>query len=158
MGTVTTPVPQTGRADIAALQDLLVESRQLRADMRAAETQQKFRFRLTLIFITVMTAAVGGLATLVFQNQRISAQIADCTNQGGGCWEESRHRSKTNVTSILNTTIFVAECLNRYPEQPRMQSALEACIRRELATGRQPVPVPTPTRAAPSPPSSGSSR
>lgn len=145
---MTTPTPQSGRADIAALEALLAESKQLRADMRAAEAQQKFRYRWTMVFLSLMAIAVGGLATLVFQNQKISAQIADCTNQGGSCWEESRARSKTNVTSILNTTIFVAECLNRYPLQPAQQDYFETCIRQQLFSGRQPVPIPTPTPRA----------
>jgi hypothetical protein len=149
---MTDPATANPRADIAALQDLVEESKQLRTDMRAAEDRNRFRSRLMLIFLTVMTLAVGGLATLVFQNQRISSQIRGCTNSGGACWEESRARSKNNVTAILNTTIFVAECMQRWPDQPKQQDALESCVRSEIASGRQPVPIPT----SPAPQRSGS--
>jgi hypothetical protein len=138
------PDPTGGRADIATLQALVEESRQLRADLRTAEHQQKFRFRWMQIFLGVLCVGVLALATLVIQNQKISAQIYDCTNSGGRCWDESRQRSKNNVLTILNTTIFVAECLNRFPEQPAQEEPMEECVRRELATGRQPVPIPTP--------------
>ncbi len=150
-----TPDPTGGRADITALQDLITESKQLRADMRAEQAQQRWRFRWMQVFLAVLIVAVAVLATLVRQNQKISAQIRDCTNAGGVCWEDSRQRSRNNVTGILNTTIFVAECLQRFPHQPTQEGQLEECVRRELSTGRQPVPIPTPTSAAPS---AGSSR
>lgn len=150
--------PTGGRADIAALQALVEESRQLRADMHEAEHRQRFRFRWMQIFTGLVTIAVGVLGTLVLQNQKISAQIRDCTNQGGSCWDESRQRSKNNVLAILNTTIFVAECLQLFPEQPTQQQQMEECVRREMATGRQPVPIPTPASRASSPTSSGPSR
>lgn len=140
-----------GRADIAALQDLVEESRQLRADMREAEHRQKYRFRWMQIFTAVLCLAIAALGTLVLQNQRISSQIRDCTNSGGACWDESRQRSKNNILAILNTTIFVAQCLNRYPEQPIQQKEMEECVRRELAAGRQPVPIPTPSPTASTP-------
>jgi hypothetical protein len=158
--------PTSGRDDIVVLQDLVKESRQLRADMHQAQERQRYRFQWMIIFMAVLAVAVIALSTLVIQNQRISksnqeiaSQIADCTTSGGACWEESRQRSKTNVTSILNTTIFVSECLQQYPDIPRLRDEFEACIRRELDTGRQPVPLPTATVRAPSSaPSPGTSR
>lgn len=145
------PDPTGGRAEIAALRTLVTESQRLRVELNAAQAQQQWRFRWMQLFLLVLVIAVGGLVTLVLQNQEISAQIRDCTNASGRCWEDSRQRSKNNVTSILNTTIFVAECLQRFPGQPRQEAELEACVRRELATGRQPVPIPTPA-----PPGAGS--
>lgn len=150
--------PTGGRADIAALQALVEESQRLRADMREAEHRQRYRFRWMQIFSALVVAGVAVLSTLVLQNQQISAQIRNCTNQGGSCWEESRQRSKNNELAILNTTIFVAECLQLFPEQPTQQERLEECVRQEMAAGRQPVPIPTPTFPASNPASSGPSR
>jgi hypothetical protein len=165
----TTADPTGGRADIAALESLIEESRQLRDDMRADRAQQQFRFRWTQVFIGALVLAVAGLAFLAVQNQRIassnreiSAQIADCTTEGGACWDESRARSKTNVTAILNTTIYVAECLrqvDRALPQPRYDADLEGCIRQQLFADRQPIPAPTPTPRIVSPtPAVGVSR
>jgi hypothetical protein len=153
MTTVTSgerPDPTGGRAEVVALEKLIAESQQLRADMHESQDQQQYRFRWLQIFIGVLIVAVAVLGTLVLQNQRISAQIADCTTAGGACWEESRQRSKNNVSAILNSTIFVAECLQRFPHQPTQEQELEACVRRELATNRQPVPPPASVPPAPS--------
>lgn len=130
-----------------SLRDLVAESQALRTDMQAAETarvqieaaRDAARRRESMIMfaaIALLTAFVVAVLVVAWQNQsigrqnnEISEQIADCTNAGGGCYEEGRRRTGEAVSNIVRGNVYVHECL----KVTDTDAELEKCVAAKLA-------------------------
>jgi hypothetical protein len=120
------------------------------------QNKQNRRMIWLLLIVVVLVAGLGlqslanrrlGLANanLNRQNSRIVERIESCTTVGDQCYEEGAKRTQGAIGELISQTLRVDIAVARCAKVTDTDAALEACVRRDLAT---PTPAPTP---APSP-------
>lgn len=144
---MTNPTDRTGRGDVITMLDrVITEAEGVRGDVAAANRIRRRDNRVThaaavvivllLVAAIVLTAQNQRLARqntdLGRQNQRISELIADCTTEGGTCYEEGRRRTGDAISEVVRANIAVQQCAERVSPD-----LLESCVSDAL-DGRPP--------------------
>jgi hypothetical protein len=157
-------VPPSAAATVlnASLNDLVQESRALRADVHDAEAARRRATKLAGALLGLVAVFIALVAVISWQNNRLVGQVketnsrmADCTTPGGHCYDESIKRTGDAIGDIVRASIFMSQCARLYPGEfgPEYDKKLEKCVYERLeeaAKGRQapsststPSPLPT---------------
>ncbi len=140
-----------------SLADLVAESKNLRGDVAKDAAERRRANRLNLAFLAVITGFVLGSVILVWQNNHLSHQVndltqqmADCTTPGGNCYTKANERTGSAIADIVRAEIYMAQCARLFPGEsgPSYDTKLEACVYERLADParkRSPAPSPSPT-------------
>lgn len=67
---------------------------------------------------------------VIKNNAQLSATIADCTQVGGGCYEQSQTRLRAVIAQLIESNKAIAQCAR----QAGSDAQLDACVQDRLKT------------------------
>lgn len=115
----------------------------LREEFSAARKRDRWVVLGGLALLVLVSAAV---LVSIMSSRGVLVTLADCTTQGGQCYERQRSQSGVLVGQIIasvsdkavQATIYVGECARLYPDISGQEYdvKLERCVTRKLAENR----------------------
>lgn len=115
----------------------------LRTELMAARARDRWVLAGGLLLLVLVAVAVLGS---IVSSRGVLVTLADCTTQGGQCYERQRSQSGVLVGQIIasvsdkavQATIYVGECARLYPDISGQEYdvKLERCVTRKLAENR----------------------
>ncbi len=129
---------ETTAKAVAALEEATRVTKELRNDVHDyTRVVRRVQWALVAAIVTMVAVLIGVALTVKSATDVIHA-VADCTTEGGKCYDEGRKRTGAAVVGISDRTItgfvYTNECSRLWPDQsgPTYNAKLEACVKSKL--------------------------